>query len=100
MEAAKSKATSIAAQEDVPMGSRIREIEKLYAKAKASNGPGKKGKKGGKDKKGKGPPLDRRMMKDKRGMDRAMKKRGGKGGKGRGKGSGGRQKGGKAGGRK
>jgi AdoMet-dependent rRNA methyltransferase SPB1 len=92
MEAARAKATTVAAQEDVPMGSRIREIEKLYAKARASNGPGKKGKKGGGgkgDKKRKGPALDNRMKKDKRGMERAakrMKGRGRKGGKAGGRG--------------
>jgi len=32
--------------------------------------------------KGKGPPLDRRMLKDKRGLDRAAKRKGGKGKKG------------------
>jgi AdoMet-dependent rRNA methyltransferase SPB1 len=91
MEAARAKAASVAAQEDVPMGSRIREIEKLYAKARASNGPGKKGKKagGGRGAQKKGPALDKRMKKDKRGMDRAakrMKGRGRKGGKAGGRG--------------
>jgi hypothetical protein len=94
LEAARQKATSIAAQEDVPMASKMREIEKLYAKARAAGGKGKKGKGGGKDGKRRGPPLDKRMLKDKRGQAKAGGKRGGGGKKGRG-GSGG---GGKAGG--
>lgn len=46
LDAARAKATSIAAQEDMPMSSKMKEIEKLYAKARA--GGGAKGKKGGK----------------------------------------------------
>lgn len=92
MEAARAKATSVAAQEDVPMASRMREIQKLYAKARAA-GKGRGGK-GGKDSKRRGPPLDKRMLADKRGQD----KRGRKGGS-KGKGRGGKaMRGGKAGG--
>lgn len=81
LDAARQKATTIAAQEDVPMASKMREIEKLYAKARAAGGGKKGGKKGGKDGKRKGPPLDRRMLADKRG-DKKAAKRGGKKGKG------------------
>ena len=65
-------------QDDVPASSKIREIEKLYARARAA---GKKDSKGGKGKKGgprKGPPLDKRMKMDKRGMQKAMRSKGGK----------------------
>lgn len=45
--------------------SKAKEVEKLYAKAKAG-GKGKKKKPGRSSKQKKGPPLDRRMMSDKR----------------------------------
>ncbi|GLC72047.1 hypothetical protein PLESTF_001198400 [Pleodorina starrii] len=70
LEQARQKANAVADQEDVPMKSKVREIEKIYAKARLSGGKGKKGKKG----KGGGPPLDRRMKKDKKSMMRAKQK--------------------------
>lgn len=86
LEAARQKATSVAAQEDMPMASKMKEIEKIYAKARAANGvKGAKGKKGGRGDKRKGPALDKRMKKDKRGIDRAAKRAGGKKGRGGGR---------------
>jgi AdoMet-dependent rRNA methyltransferase SPB1 len=85
LDAARAKATSVAAQEDVPMASKMKEIEKIYAKARAMNGPGKRGSKGGGKAKGdkrKGPALDKRMKKDKRAMKAAGKRAGGKKGRG------------------
>ncbi|KXZ53085.1 hypothetical protein GPECTOR_8g77 [Gonium pectorale] len=80
LEQAKHKANAVADQEDVPMKSKIREIEKIYAKARSSAKKGKKGKKG--ERRG-GPPLDNRLKKDKKSMMRAkqkqMKKKGRKG---------------------
>lgn len=72
-------------QEDVPMGSKMREIERLYARARAA-GSKKKGGKGGKQGgKRKGPPLDKRMLKDKRAQKTNDKKAGkGRGRKGKG----------------
>lgn len=102
---ARDKAEAIANREDINNSSKMREIEKLYAGARAA-GKGRKGAKGGKDKKGrdskrKGPPLDKRMLADQRGVRKKdMKKRGGKaGGKG-GKGGGGKGGAGKGGGGK
>ncbi|WIA36773.1 hypothetical protein OEZ86_008035 [Tetradesmus obliquus] len=99
LDAARAKATSVAAQEDVPMASKMKEIENIYAKARAMNGPGKKGGKGGGKRGGdkrKGPALDKRMKADKRGMKKAEKaKKGGRKGKG-----GGVQKGGRKGGKR
>jgi AdoMet-dependent rRNA methyltransferase SPB1 len=46
LDAARAKATSIAAQDDMPMSSKMREIEKLYNKARAGGGAKKVGKKG------------------------------------------------------
>ncbi|KAI8471074.1 MAG: adoMet-dependent rRNA methyltransferase spb1 [Monoraphidium minutum] len=100
LDSARQKANSIASQEDVPMASKMREIEKLYAKARAGGGA----KKGKKDGKRKGPPLDKRMLKDRRGAKKAERRGGGggkkgKGGAGGGGGGGGRGKGkGRAGG--
>ncbi|GFR43871.1 hypothetical protein Agub_g5000 [Astrephomene gubernaculifera] len=81
LDQARQKANAVADQEDVPMKSKMREIEKIYAKAQ-STGKGKKGK-GKRGDKRKGPPLDNRMKKDKKSMMRAkqkqMKKKGRKG---------------------
>lgn len=99
---ARQKAESIANQEDVPMKAKMREIEKVYAKARAAGkGIKRGGKRGGAaggsradQYKSKGPPLDPRLRKDKKGMERAAKKaRGGKGGGrgGRGGGRGGKR---------
>jgi AdoMet-dependent rRNA methyltransferase SPB1 len=69
----------VANQEDVPMKQKMREIEKLYAQARA----GKKGKGKGKGAAGgsrtdqykqKGPRLDARMRSDKRGQDKVAKR--------------------------
>ncbi|MEW5311502.1 MAG: hypothetical protein WDW38_003212 [Sanguina aurantia] len=86
MTIARNKATVIADQEDVPMKSKMREIEKVYAKARAStkgrDGKGDKGKKG---KKGKGrskDPMDNRLKKDKMDAKRQDRKAG-KGKRGR-----------------
>jgi 23S rRNA U2552 (ribose-2'-O)-methylase RlmE/FtsJ len=108
LDAARAKANAVAAQEDVPMGARLREVEKLYAKARAE-GAGKGGKggkggggKGGGGKRGRGPPLDKRMLADKRGRGANSARGGGGGGGGKGKrggkaGAGGRGGGGKKG---
>ena len=91
---ARQKAESIANQDDVPMKAKMREIEKLYAQAR-SGGKKKKGGGGRNEQyKKKGPPLDARLRKDKRGMDAAARRNKGKGGKG-GKGGGGGGRGGK-----
>ena len=67
------------------MKSKMKEIEKLYAKAKS----GGKGKKGGKDGKGrKGPPVDGRLRQDLKSQKRQALKKGGKGKGGKGKGKG------------
>ena len=97
---ARQKAESIANQEDVPAKAKMREIEKLYAKAR-SGGKKKSGGGGGGGRneqyKKRGPPLDARMRKDKRGMDAAARrnKAKGRGSGGGGKGKGGAPKGGK-----
>ncbi|GIL46558.1 hypothetical protein Vafri_3535 [Volvox africanus] len=78
LDQARQKANAVADQEDVPMKSKVREIEKIYAKAHLGANKGKKGKKAKR-----GPPVDRRLKKDKKAMMRAkqkqMKKRGRKG---------------------
>lgn len=74
---ARQKAEAIANQEDVPMKAKMREIEKLYAQAKSGKfSKGKKKSKGGRNDqyKKKGPPLDARMRKDRRGQDAATKR--------------------------
>jgi len=79
---ARQKAESIANQEDVPMKAKMREIEKLYAKARASGSKSKKpggGSRSDQYKKNKGPPLDARLRKDKRGMDAAVRRNKAKG---------------------
>lgn len=87
---ARQKAEVIANQEDVPVKSKMRDIEKLYAAAK-SGGKGKKKSSRSDQYKKKGPPLDARLRKDKRGLERAAKRAKGKGkgaskgGKGRGR---------------
>jgi hypothetical protein len=72
------------------MKSKMKEIEKLYAKAKA----GGKGKNGGKGKDGKrrGPPMDGRLRQDLKSQKRqAMKLKGRGKGKGKSKGRGGKR---------
>ena len=73
LEAAKSQANAIAEQEDVPLASRMRQIERVYAKSARKGGYGAKGKEGkkqaakpGKGDKAKGPRLDARMRSDQR----------------------------------
>lgn len=83
---ARQKAEAIANQDDVPMKSKMRDIEKLYAAAKSGGKNGKgKGKKSSSSRsdqyKKKGPPLDARLKKDRRGMkaaEKRAKKNGGK----------------------
>jgi AdoMet-dependent rRNA methyltransferase SPB1 len=58
---------AVADQEDVPMKSKMREIEKIYAKAHSS--AKRKSRKGRK-----GPPLDKRLKKDKKSIKRAEQK--------------------------
>ena len=98
MEAARGKANAIADQEDVPMNSRMREIERIYAKARKQV-RGKVVGKGTDPSKRKSPKavaamgLDRRMKGDKRTVgtkakeakSKKKKQRKGGGGKGDGK---------------
>lgn len=96
---ARQKAESIANQEDVPMKAKMREIEKVYAQAR-SGGKKKKGGGGRNEQyKKKGPPLDARLRKDKRGLDAAARrnKAKGRGGAGGGKGARGKAGGGRGG---
>jgi AdoMet-dependent rRNA methyltransferase SPB1 len=78
---ARQKAESVANQEDVPMAQKMREIEKLYNQARAGKGR-KGGAKGAGSRseqyKKKGPPLDGRMRKDKRGADKVARRLKGK----------------------
>ena len=75
LEAAKAKAEAISGQEDLPMGSKMKEIQKLMAKAKAS-GKGKgKQKITRSDQYKKQKPLDRRMFSDKRAVNHKAKKK-------------------------
>eukprot|EP00798_Chlamydomonas_sp_ICE-L_P025161 gene25161-10792_t len=73
---ARDKATSVADQ-DVPMKSKMKEIEKIYAKANSQSARIKKGRGG------KRVPLDSVMKKERRSFKAAEKRSGGKG-KGRG----------------
>lgn len=79
---ARQKAEAISNQEDVPLRQKMREIEKLYSQAKAGKGAKGRGKKASRSEqyKQKGPRLDSRMKKDKRGAEKAAKR--GKGRKG------------------
>ncbi len=89
LEAARSKAEGIAAQEDRPLGSRMRDIEKVYAKARSTGKSKFSAKKPSKtsrsetiNKQKKGRPLDKRMFADKRQVNLKQKKKAGKGRKG------------------
>ncbi|KAL0044666.1 hypothetical protein WJX82_004707 [Trebouxia sp. C0006] len=85
MEAARAKAEAISGQEDLPMGSKMKEIQKLMAKARAS-GKGKGKKKATRsDQYKKTKPLDRRMMSDKRAINHKAKKKAAKKSKPKGK---------------
>jgi hypothetical protein len=75
LDKAKAKSEAVVGQEDVPMKSKMKEVQKIYAKARAAAGQG--GAKGDKKKKAgtgrrrdehksKGRPLDGRMLSDKR----------------------------------
>lgn len=68
LNAARKKAEAIMGQEDVSAGSRMKQVEKVLAKARKSEFSQKKKKKPTRsDKmKRKGPPLDRRMRSDRR----------------------------------
>lgn len=66
------------------MRQKMQEIEKLFNRARAGKGSKNAGKKGAGTSrsdqyKRKGPPLDGRMRKDKRGMDKVAKRMKGKG---------------------
>ena len=75
---ARQKAEAIAASEDGSASAKVREIERLYKDARG-RGRGKKKPSRSDQYKKKGPHLDKRMKKDKRGMERAAaKKKGGK----------------------
>jgi len=82
---ARQKAEAIANQDDVPMKSKMRDIEKLYAAAKSGGkggkGKGKKSSSRSDQYKKKGPPLDARLKKDRRGMKAAEKRAKKSGGK-------------------
>lgn len=78
LDQARQRAESIANQEDVPTNSKMREIQKVYAKARASGSKSK-------GKKRKGPPLDRRMKKELRATKRIAKRDGKKIGGGKSK---------------
>ena len=110
MSQARKRASTIMEQDDVPDVSKVREIEKIYAKAKtAARGKRReikhvvarkfhKGNAGG-------PSVDKRMLNDARAQKRSLKAKGGvkkggggRGGGGRGGGGGGRGGGNKGGG--
>lgn len=85
MEAARAKAEAISGQEDLPMGSKMKEIQKLMAKARAS-GKGKTKKKATRsDQYKKSKPMDRRMFSDKRAVNFKAKKKAAKKSKPKGK---------------
>ena len=76
MDAARAKAEAISGQEDLPMGSKMKEIQKLMAKAKASGkGKGSKKKATRSDQYKKTKPMDRRMFSDKRAVNFKAKKK-------------------------
>lgn len=85
MEAARAKAEAISGQEDLPMGSKMKEIQKLMAKAKASGKGSTKKKVTRSDQYKKGKPLDRRMFSDKRAVNFKAKKKAAKKSKPKGK---------------
>ena len=91
MDQARAQANAIADQEDVPLASRMRQIERVYAKSRrGKGGPAAKGGKGGKDTKTR---LDPRMRKDQRQVGSKKKKETAKRkGKGGGKGGGGKKR--------
>ena len=64
--AAKSKAEAVVGQEDLSERGKAREIEKLYAKARAGKGVKKSKPTRVQKRHAKGPPLDGRMRADKR----------------------------------
>ena len=64
--AAKSKAEAVVGQEDLSERGKAREIEKLYAKARAGKGAKKAKPTRVQKRHAKGPPLDGRMRADKR----------------------------------
>ncbi|GMH35380.1 hypothetical protein BSKO_03248 [Bryopsis sp. KO-2023] len=78
LNSAKKRAEGIIAHEDTPMGSRMKEVAKIYAKARSEEKkwkPGKGKKSNRKVTKRKGPPLDARSRADRRmkGSGRDMK---------------------------
>ena len=85
LEAARAKAEAISGQEDLPMGSKMKEIQKLMAKARASGKGNTKRKATRSDQYKKGKPLDRRMFSDKRAVNFKAKKKAAKKSKPKGK---------------
>lgn len=84
LDAARQKAEAVSNQEDVPLKQKMREIEKIYNQARAGKGAKKKGGGSRSEKykaQKKGPRLDARMRKDRRGTEAAAKRNKGKGGK-------------------
>ena len=75
LEAARAKAEAISGQEDLPMGSKMKEIQKLMAKAKASGKGNTKKKASRSDQYKKTKPMDRRMFSDKRAVNHKAKKK-------------------------
>lgn len=75
---ARKRAEGILAHDDTSMGSRMREVSKIYAKARSEDGKWKQGKKKKstrRNSKRKGPPMDSRLRADRRmsGSGRNMK---------------------------
>eukprot|EP00887_Chlorella_sp_A99_P001387 scaffold8.g1387.t1 len=80
--AARQKAEAVAGQEDMPAGAKMREIEKIYKQARSGKGAKKRKPTRADEYKSKGPRLDPRMKKDRRGLEKAAKRAKGKGRKG------------------
>eukprot|EP01024_Parvocaulis_polyphysoides_P059267 TRINITY_DN6402_c0_g1_i2.p1 TRINITY_DN6402_c0_g1~~TRINITY_DN6402_c0_g1_i2.p1 ORF type:complete len:522 (+),score=137.05 TRINITY_DN6402_c0_g1_i2:681-2246(+) len=77
MEKAKKKAEKIVDQEDMPIGSRMREVQRIYNKARKEGGPKKLSKMTRKERRkflGSRKPMDRRQKSDLRGQKRAEQK--------------------------
>jgi hypothetical protein len=75
LEQAKNKASSIMEQGDLSERAKAKEVAALYAKAKGSGKATKKKPTRGDKYKNKGPPLDRRLMSDKRPIKNKTKKK-------------------------
>lgn len=75
LEQAKNKANSIMEQGDLSERAKAKEVAALYAKAKKSGKASKKKPSRNDKYKKKGPPLDRRLMSDKRPINNKAKKK-------------------------